>query len=683
MNKLIAKLFLLCLLVPCAWAAEPVTTAWIVNPATSANPQLARVQPEVRAVNVHERYVEIQSGGLSLYNLGPLQTPAEHVERLRALNFRIPRFPAPAKPTLGKSDAHPSVRPDVLGVFVSGVPIYNRFEAASYQGQNLWHFDPIAGGDDGNRVANGYSRDTTHSLDLGMLENLLADGTRHSPLLGFAFDGYPVYGPWGYVNGETKSLRRLRSGYRLRRIERRTAWADGTQLTPGQYGPPVNADFPLGTFIEDYEYVAGAGDLDEFNGRFAVTPEYPAGTYAYFLTTDAQGRLAYPYLLARRYYGQVTVAELQAAFRDDAAAQPCLVTGRELLAVKRTALELNVSGEALAAGQSLRLSFAARQPNGTPVRALEYVHERPLHLLVVSAGLVEFEHIHPSLVAGDRYELTHTFKHGGRYRLYADFTAPGATQRVESFDLTLNGPRRHSVPLRADAVWQKERDGLQLGLAAAQSLRAGEDIELTLAIRDAKTGQPASDLEPFLGAWAHFVIIDERQTSFLHAHPLEAPQAEPSAPPAHVHSATTPGPPPAVIRTLTSFPRPGLYKLWAQFQRGGQVITQPFVLQVGEARPPAAAAIATTIPTNAVRLEIGPEGYKPAKLTLAAGQPTTLAITTRQRPSCASRIVFPSLGLTHELPLNGTVLLKLPALPVGELSFGCGMGMFKGALIVQ
>lgn len=677
MNKLIAKLFLLCLLVPCAWAAEPISTAWIVNPATSANPQLARVQPEVRAVNVHERYVEIQSGGLSLYNLGPLQTPADHVERLRQLNFRIPRLPAPAK-----SDAHPSVRPDVLGVFVNGVPIYNRFEATSYQSQNLWHFDPIAGSDGGNRVANGYSRDTTHSLDLGMLENLLADGTRHSPLLGFAFDGYPIYGPWGYVNGATKSLRRLRSGYRLRRIERRTTWTDGTQLTPGQYGPPVNADFPLGTFIEDYEYVAGAGDLDEFNGRFAVTPEYPVGTYAYFLTTDAQGRLAYPYLLARRYYGQVTGAELQAAFRDDAAEQPCVVTGRELLAVKRPALELNVSGEALTAGQSLRLSFAARQPNGAPARFLEYVHERPLHLLVVSEDLGEFAHIHPTLVASDRWEVTHAFPRGGRWRLYADFTPPGSAQRIESFALTLSGPTPVAAPLVADTVLSKEQAGLTLSLAHKQPLRAGADVELALTIRDAKTGQPVSDLEPFLGAWAHFVIIDQGHESFIHAHPLDAPQSAsvPTAP--HVHNEATLGPPPAEIRTLTSFPRPGLYKLWAQFQRSGTVITQPFVLQVSAAQAQPALAV-TTIPAHAIKLEIGPQGYEPAKLTLAAGKPVTLAITTRQRPSCAGRIVFPGLGLTRELPLNGTVVIELPALAAGELSFGCGMGMYKGALVAQ
>ena len=169
---------LLCWLTPCAFAAEPVSTVWITNPYPAANPQLARVQPEVHAVNVRERYVEIQSAGLSLYALGPLQTPADHVERIRQLSFRIPRFPAPAK------GAHSSVRPDVLGVFVNGVPIYNQLEAASYHGQNLWHYDPLAGGDEGARVANGYARDATHTLDLGLLENLLADGTRHAPLLG-------------------------------------------------------------------------------------------------------------------------------------------------------------------------------------------------------------------------------------------------------------------------------------------------------------------------------------------------------------------------------------------------------------------------------------------------------------------------------------------------------------------
>jgi plastocyanin domain-containing protein len=70
-------------------------------------------------------------------------------------------------------------------------------------------------------------------------------------------------------------------------------------------------------------------------------------------------------------------------------------------------------------------------------------------------------------------------------------------------------------------------------------------------------------------------------------------------------------------------------------------------------------------------------------LTIAAGQPVTLALSISQRPSCASRLIFPSLGLTRELPLNGTIIIELPALPAGELRFGCGMGMYQGALVVE
>ena len=88
----------------------------------------------------------------------------------------------------------------------------------------------------------------------------------------------------------------------MRSITRRHEFPDGTKLTPEQYGPDVSPTDPLGTFAEDYEYVKGSGDLDEFNGRFTKTSEYPQGTYAYFLTTDSEGKLAYPYLIGPRYY---------------------------------------------------------------------------------------------------------------------------------------------------------------------------------------------------------------------------------------------------------------------------------------------------------------------------------------------------------------------------------------------
>src|SRR5262249_30695572 len=163
-----------------------------------------------------------------------------------------------------------------------------------------------------------------------------------------------------------------------------------TELTPGQYGPEVSNEFPLGTFVEDYEYVAGAGDLDQFNGRFAKTPEYPAGTYAYFLSTDAAGRLTFPYLLARGYYRKVSAEELREAMHDNASDDSVtltqtLVNERTLAASSgQPKLLLRTDAAVINAGAPTRLSFQIRSPQGAPVRFLEYVHERPLHLLVVS-----------------------------------------------------------------------------------------------------------------------------------------------------------------------------------------------------------------------------------------------------------------------------------------------------------
>jgi len=149
-----------------------------------------------------------------------------------------------------------------------------------------------------------------------------ASGWTHSPILGWAFDGFPVYGPYGYSDAANagSAVRRMRSGFRVRSMTARTTLAEwsraylsnvGAELTAAQQGPPINATFPLGRYIEDYEYVAGIGDLDVYNGRFTVTPEYPRGTYAYFVTIDGDGKPAFPYILGRQYYGTLNGGNAQ------------------------------------------------------------------------------------------------------------------------------------------------------------------------------------------------------------------------------------------------------------------------------------------------------------------------------------------------------------------------------------
>lgn len=107
----------------------------------------------------------------------------------------------------------------------------------------------------------------------------------HSKIIGFCFDGYPIYGPYGYTDTEDQlsPVIRMTSSYRLRETE-----ATGRIYSFGQ--------IPRGSFIQDNEYVDGLGTLDTHNGRATKTPEYPNGTYAYFMTQDASGVPVYPYI---------------------------------------------------------------------------------------------------------------------------------------------------------------------------------------------------------------------------------------------------------------------------------------------------------------------------------------------------------------------------------------------------
>lgn len=139
----------------------------------------------------------------------------------------------------------------------------------------------------------------------------------HSPLLGWAYDGYPVYGPYAYATASsaTSGVRRMVSSFAIRKDNTTTrtslpVWAQAyqgrtTALTLTEYGPAVSATYPLGRYVEDYDFTAGSGDLDQYNGRFGVTPEFSAGTYAYFVTIDATGAPAFPYYLGPQYYGTV------------------------------------------------------------------------------------------------------------------------------------------------------------------------------------------------------------------------------------------------------------------------------------------------------------------------------------------------------------------------------------------
>ena len=108
--------------------------------------------------------------------------------------------------------------------------------------------------------------------DLRKISNKEIESTDHSPIIGWAYDGNPIYGPYGYLTKQGGIVSQMKSGYKI-------------DLKPNR--PPV-ASFPQGFFVEDYLHfkVSDQNVLDENNGRFCVTPEFPNGTYAYFATVN-------------------------------------------------------------------------------------------------------------------------------------------------------------------------------------------------------------------------------------------------------------------------------------------------------------------------------------------------------------------------------------------------------------
>jgi hypothetical protein len=115
----------------------------------------------------------------------------------------------------------------------------------------------------------------------------------HSPIIGYAYDGNPIYGPYGYIDpvNSNSPVERLSSGYSIK-VSRPN-------------GPSI-IDYPLGTFVDDYEWIpsinTGKTELDQNNGRFCVTPDYPNGVYAYFVSIDEFTQPQFPYFIGKNYY---------------------------------------------------------------------------------------------------------------------------------------------------------------------------------------------------------------------------------------------------------------------------------------------------------------------------------------------------------------------------------------------
>jgi len=295
-NLLLIQVLLLCASLK---SQTPEVTSWLIN--GTGDTGYGGILSNVQQVQYSDQNVYVSCTCIPGYDIGPWagnpNTPAN-----QNFVFKITRNPQPNTGTpVNTGLGH-------IGVWKNGVSLFNAKDAMSYQNNNIWFRDALffegSSFDDclGHPAPNG---EYHHHVNPTCLYDD-SDASQHSPTIGYAFDGYPIYGAYGFANADgTGGIKRMTPSWQRRSISDRTSLPNGIVLPANQQGPAINAQYPLGAFIEDNEYVPGLGNLDEHNGRFCVTPDYPQGIYAYFVTIDEVGEPLFPYIIGPSYYGTV------------------------------------------------------------------------------------------------------------------------------------------------------------------------------------------------------------------------------------------------------------------------------------------------------------------------------------------------------------------------------------------
>jgi hypothetical protein len=208
-----------------------------------------------------------------------------------------------------------------------------------------------------------------------------------------------------------------------------------------------------------------------------------------------------------------------------------------------------------------------------------------MHLIVVSEDLAFFDHVHPVAQPEGNFTLDYDFPSPGRYVLFADVTPAGA--RGQTFRLPVSvrdasgsmaapaAPAVLSVsPARSKPMATDPSVVVEV-VTTPRKLLAGAHAQLLFRLSDG--ARPLTDLEPYLGAMGHCVIISEDTGTYLHCHPEQFLAPDPAA---------RGGP---EVAFHTRFPKPGSYKVWGQFQRGEKIVVADFVVEV--APPPLPAGV--------------------------------------------------------------------------------------------
>lgn len=216
--------------------------------------------------------------------------------------------------------------------------------------------------------------------------------------------------------------------------------------------------------------------------------------------------------------------------------------------------------DGLPAGQSTPVTFHLEQ-DGKRVGKLEPTHEKLMHLILVRETLDQFLHLHPEVSDDGQAQIDLRMPEPGLYHVYVDYQPTGGQPGTARTTLTVAGESRPDAELKTSAPGEVVADELTADIAIAAGGN-GKSQTITFRLKDRQTGEPAKDLEPYLGAMGHLVVIQAATKGYIHAHPE------------HGIGATS------EVAFEVHPPASGQYAGWAQFQRAGAIVTVPFVFDV-------------------------------------------------------------------------------------------------------
>lgn len=244
----------------------------------------------------------------------------------------------------------------------------------------------------------------------------------------------------------------------------------------------------------------------------------------------------------------------------------CTKCGMQLEAVQSEKsheyqVQLITSPQTVEAEKPAKLTFVVKE--NKQIVPLDISHEMKIHLMAVSEDLTWFRHMHPEEQTDGTYVVTKTFPKGGKYLLFADFKPSGSPQVLHRQEIEVQG---NDVAGNEEITnkWVSKTDEYRVILKNGIDFRTNKTQHLEISIEKNGRELMETNLQQYLGASAHIVMIGKVDKEFLHIHPVSDRRFP--------------------IFAQTHIEKAGVYRMWAQFKIDGKVHTADFTVDVAEGK---------------------------------------------------------------------------------------------------